>query len=275
MSQLESACVAVSARYIGTYSPTGSRSDRKGSYVRRGVDRTGALQKGAIRRRTPARNRRRLASAVRSRSLISLDPSLGMNRVPSERCRITSSSNSSRSQERAPCPSSSIRWRSRFSSHLPRPVPTWAETRPVSANDCSAQAVAVDRRRRIGAGAVPRIASSTRKETQSIWAALLRRSSSGAVKPTSTRSAWPPCSSRLYAISSKLPKSYGGTLKSATPAPYAISHNTRISAKNDVFPVLFSPIRRVSGARRAVCSSWKHRKSLRVISDIMVLALWS
>ena len=38
-----------------------------------------------------------------------------------------------------------------------------------------------------------------------------------------------------------------------------MSHNARIMAIKEVFPVLFSPTSRVSGARRAVWSSLKQR----------------
>ena len=40
---------------------------------------------------------------------------------------------------------------------------------------------------------------------------------------------------------------------------------------NDVFPVLFSPTKSVSGAKRTVCTSRKQRKLLNEISSITLV----
>ena len=42
-------------------------------------------------------------------------------------------------------------------------------------------------------------------------------------------------------------------------------------AMKEVLPVLFSPMSKVSGAKRTVCSSWKHRKFLSVIFFMSVI----
>lgn len=65
---------------------------------------------------------------------------------------------------------------------------------------------------------------------------------------------------REWAIWSKLPRSYGACLKSGVSRAYAVSQSARTSARNEVFPVLFSPTRSVRGANRTDSSSRKQRK---------------
>lgn len=48
----------------------------------------------------------------------------------------------------------------------------------------------------------------------------------------------------------------------------ATSHKTRMRARKEVLPVLFSPTRSVSGARRATWRAPKHRKFSRMMLSI-------
>ena len=52
-----------------------------------------------------------------------------------------------------------------------------------------------------------------------------------------------------------------------------MSHSALISARNDVFPVLFSPTNSVSGASRTVCLSPKQRKFSNVTEFMLTILM--
>ena len=62
-------------------------------------------------------------------------------------------------------------------------------------------------------------------------------------------------------------------MKSGQLPSYANSESARISAKNDVFPVEFSPTNSVRGASLTVCLSRKQRKFSRVTLSIIGMGL--
>jgi len=73
------------------------------------------------------------------------------------------------------------------------------------------------------------------------------------VNPPMNSFALPPLPPRKCAISSKLPRSYGSRLKSGTLRPLTVMSDSALTiARNDVFPVLFSPTSKVKGANCAV-----------------------
>ena len=62
-------------------------------------------------------------------------------------------------------------------------------------------------------------------------------------------------------------------MKSGTRPSKENSVSARSIARNDVFPVLFSPTSSVNGARRTVCFSRKQRKFSRVTVSIIGMGL--
>ena len=125
------------------------------------------------------------------------------------------------------------------------------------------------RRAVVGTGAVPRrpkVNSKRQGRQPALGTRLLRSRRFGTTLNPAVNS-WgrPAPRPRWWATSSKLPRSYGVSLKSGITYLNAASHSARINARNEVLPVLFSPTSRVSGARRAACFVRKQRKFSAVI----------
>lgn len=96
--------------------------------------------------------------------------------------------------------------------------------------------------RATGAGAALRDPNVTSKSSR-------RSSGPNSLKPIANESATLARPPRLCTISRNDPRSNGALRKSGAPLPWAASQTACTAARNDVLPVLFSPTRRVSGAR--------------------------